>query len=254
MEKVKTGITGLDEMLSGGIHRGSICLIKGAAGTGKTSIGIEFLVRGIENFSENGLLVTFEHFPKELYRDALSLSFDLKEHENEKKLKILFTSPSVFLSSLEEPDGEFDELVSNYDIKRCFIDSINHLEGLSSDPNILRKKIYSFLNALKRHEITTMIAQEDLSLTGELKTVEYGVSYIVDTLIQLRYVEINSSLEKAILIIKERASAHDKKIRKLDITSNGIKIEKEFEGVEGVLSGSPRKTLFAKTAAEEWKP
>lgn len=253
MEKVKTGIAGLDEMLSGGIYRGTVCLVKGAAGTGKTSIGLEFLVRGIENFSENGLLVTFEHFPKELYRDSLSLGFDLKKHEKEKKLKILFTSPAVFLSSLEEPDGEFDELVSSYEIKRCFVDSINHLEGLISDPMALREKIYFFLNALKRYEITTMVAQEDLSVTGELRTVEYGISYITDTLIQLRFVEVNSSLQKAILIVKERASNHDKKIRKLEITPQGIKIEKEFEGMEGVLTGSPRKTYLAELAAKEWK-
>ncbi len=246
MERVKTGITSLDEMLSGGLLKGTVCLVKGAPGSGKTSIGLEFISRGIEEFSENGLIVTFEHFPQQIYRDALSLGFDLKTYEEEKKLKILFTSPSLFIQLIEEADGEFDEIVSKYEIKRCLIDSINHLETLSPDPKILREKIYSFVNAIKRHEITSMVTQEDLSLTGELKAIEYGISYIADTLIQLRFVEIESSLEKAILIVKQRASGHDKKIRKFEITKEGVKIEKEFKGLEGILSGSPTKSILEK--------
>lgn len=240
-KKNPTGVKGLDKMLDGGLYSGSICVIKGAPGTGKSSFGIEFIARGIEQFSENGLIVTFEHFPASLYRDGQSVGFDLRKMEKEGKLKILFTSPEVFMSYIEELDGEFDRMIIGGDIKRIFVDSINHLERLTDSTSELREKTYSFLNGLRRNDVTCLVAQEDTSITGDITTLEYGLSFIVDTIIQLRYVEINSQVEKAILVLKQRASEHDNKIRQFEITSKGINIEAEFKGQEGLLSGSPRK-------------
>lgn len=239
--KKPTGIKGLDKMLDGGLYPGSIGVIKGAPGTGKTTFGIEFIARGIEQFSENGMFVTFEHFPASLYRDAQSVGFDLKKMEQEGKLKILFTSPEVFLSYVQSLNGEFDRLVLEGNIKRMFVDSINHLERLTADVVELREKTYAFLNGLRRHNLTCLVAQEDVSITGDITTLEYGLSFIVDTIIQLRYVEIDSQVKKAVLILKQRASDHDHKIRQFEIGSQGINIEAEFKGREGVLSGNPRK-------------
>jgi circadian clock protein KaiC len=99
-ERVKTGIAGLDEMLAGGLMKGSAVLIKGAPGTGKTTLALQFLHHGASVENEAGLLVTFEEFPHSLHRDAQSLGWDLQALEAERKLKVIFTSPRVFLSSL----------------------------------------------------------------------------------------------------------------------------------------------------------
>lgn len=235
-ERVATGIRVLDEMLGGGLHRGSIGVVKGPPGSGKTTLGLTFLAHGATK-EEKGLLITFEHFPKDLYRDGLSIGIDLKELEKKKAVKIIFTSPEAFQSLLFEADGEFDRLVTENGFQRIFLDSINHFERFFRDPGEMRENIYALFNAFRRHNLTALVAQEDDVLTGCLSVTPYGLSFMIDTLIQLRLVEVDSHLEKAILIIKHRASSHDTRIRRLVISGKGPEVKEEFKGLEGLLSG-----------------
>ena len=101
--RLSLGSAELDEMLGGGLIQGSANLISGAPGVGKTTLGLQFLVSGIEA-GEIGLLVSFEEFPAALIRDALQLGWDLNKMEQAKQLGIIFTSPLVFLESLKAGD------------------------------------------------------------------------------------------------------------------------------------------------------
>jgi circadian clock protein KaiC len=240
-ERTSTGIAKLDAMMDGGPLRGSVTLVVGAPGTGKTCLGMEFIAHGITQLGEPGLIVTFEHFPKKLLRDALSLGFDFQEMERQGKLRILFTSPEIFFEQAQAPGGLLDTMVQELGAKRILIDSISHLERLAHDPVRLREVAFTFVNALLRHGLTAMITQEDPDITGDMAAAQYGISYLVDTVIVLRYVELDSSITKAMLILKERASDHDKSIREFQITEKGIVIGEPFADREGVLSGTPRK-------------
>src|ERR1700675_4196045 len=92
---IQTGITGLDEILMGGIPRGNTILLQGVTGTGKTLMGIETIYRGITQFNEPGLIVVFETSPDKLIRDTAKFGWNLDELQREKKLQIIFTSPEV---------------------------------------------------------------------------------------------------------------------------------------------------------------
>lgn len=237
MEKrVDFGVKVLDQMLGGGLHPGSVGVVKGPPGSGKTTLGLTFLSRGASK-KERGLLITFEHFPADLYRDSQSIGIDLKFLEKRGWIKIVFTSPEAFQSLLFETDGEFDRLIAENDFKRVFLDSINHFERLSRDAGELRENIYTLFNAFRRHALTVLVAQEDDVLTGCLTVAPYGLSFMVDTLIQLRLVEVDSRLEKALLILKHRASHHDNDIRRLLISDKGVEVKEHFKGLEGILSG-----------------
>jgi len=240
-ERASTGIELLDSMMGGGPLRGSVTLIKGAPGTGKTCLGLEFISRGIMELDEPGLIVTFEHFPKKLLRDAESLGFNLQEMEKNGKLRILFTSPEIFFEQAQAPGGLLDTMVQELGAKRILIDSISHLERLARDPVKLREIAFTFINALLRHGLTAMVTQEDPEITGDIAAAQYGLSYLVDTVIILRYVELDSSVRRALLILKQRASDHVKEIREFRVTANGVKIEGPFADREGVLSGLPQK-------------
>ena len=76
---VKTGINGLDEILFGGFPRGNTILVSGAAGTGKTTLGVEFVYRGARQFHEPGMIVLFEVAPDKLVRDPAHFGWDLRE-------------------------------------------------------------------------------------------------------------------------------------------------------------------------------
>lgn len=240
-ERALTGIQQLDSMMDGGPIRGSVTLVKGAPGTGKTCLGLEFIARGILEMDEPGLIVTFEHFPKKLLRDAASLGFDLQEMEKKGLLRILFTSPEIFFEQVQAPGGLLDTMVQELGAMRVLVDSITHLERLARDPVQLREIAFTFINALLRHGLTAVVTQEDAEITGDMAASQYGISYLVDSVIILRYVELDSSIKRALLVLKQRASDHDKSIRELIIGGEGISIGELFEDREGVLSGLPRK-------------
>lgn len=239
-ERVPTGIQGLDEMLSGGLLRNSVAVVKGAPGTGKSCLGMEFICRGATEFGEPGMIVSFEEFPRQFYRDALSIGWDLQALENQNILRTFFANPGVFLESVQEPGGLLDQTVEQMGIKRVLVDSMSQLERIARDPVSLREVMYAFLNGLQRYDLTVMVTQEDSFIMGAMSVAEAGLPYIVDTIIQLRYVEIDSQMNKAVLVLKHRASDHDKDIRQFEITPHGLVVQSTFEGRENILSGNPR--------------
>lgn len=93
MERIKSGIPELDEMLRGGFMKGDAVLVAGPAGTGKTTFALQYIVNGITQFGENGVYVTFEQLPDQIYRDAKNFGWDLRKMEDEDRLRLVCTSP-----------------------------------------------------------------------------------------------------------------------------------------------------------------
>ena len=237
--RVKTSIVGLDEMLLGGLFEDSTTLVRGAPGTGKTTLGMQFLYSGITDDDERGLLISFEEFPLSLHRDALSFGWDLRKFEKEKKLRLIFTSPRIFLSSLQSPASPLNRTIREWDVQRVVLDSISHFTRMTRDPKELREIYNKVINGLKREGITTILTSEDSGTS--LSTEEKGrLSFVVDNIILMRYVEIDSTMQRAILVLKTRGSGHAKEIRRFELREGGIVVGTRFEGREALLSGSPR--------------
>ena len=102
---IQTGIYGLDEIFLGGILKGNLILVEGAAGVGKTLMGLEFIYRGITKHDEPGIIVVFETSPMKLIRDAAGFGWDLDELQQRNKLKTIFTSAKVLDQELRSPDS-----------------------------------------------------------------------------------------------------------------------------------------------------
>ena len=239
---IKTGIDNLDEMLDGGLYEGSSLLVKGAPGTGKTTLGMQFIYNGIVKYDEAGLIVTFEEFPDKLYRDALSFGWDLKALEKKNKLKVVFTTPEIFLSDLKR-GGLITKLVSEMNLRRVLIDTVTYFQMLTYDPFELRKIYNKVLHSLEKDNLTCILTSEVEEITNDAKVLSYGLSYVVDNVINLRFVEIEGEMKKALLVFKTRGSGHESFIREFVITSKGIKIKERFNKVEGILSGNTRKII-----------
>ncbi len=239
-QRVATGIKGLDAMLNGGFLEGSAVLVRGAPGTGKTSLALQFLIHGATQQDEKGLLITFEEFPQSLYRDADSLGWDLAELEQEGKLQLLFTSPEVLLASLQDPNSPLNRMIVEQDIRRVVVDSVTHFRRLSNDTHELRKIYNALINALKRDEVTTILIGEESR--AQYTQQEPGrLTFVVDVIILLRYIEIDSAIQRAILVLKMRGSNHVKEIRHYEIKEGGLVITGTFKAHEAILSGTPRR-------------
>jgi circadian clock protein KaiC len=241
MERVKTGIKGLDEMLNGGFLPQSANLVEGAPGTGKTTFGMQFIHTGITQFDEPGLIITFEEFSQQYYHDAAAFGWDFEKLEKEGKLKVIMTSPEVSRLDLESVGGMIETHAAKMGARRVLIDSITHFERLTQDPVELRALEYSFINGLKREGLTSLLTRESPALLGEAPEGDSRIAFMSDAYVLLRYVEIESTIRKALLVLKVRGSDHDKDIRQYEITDHGIEVQSKFEGREGIMSGNPRR-------------
>jgi circadian clock protein KaiC len=237
--RVRTGIVEFDKMLRGGFMERDAIMVAGAPGTGKTTLALQCLVNGATKFGENGIYVTFEQMPDQLYRDAAAFGWDLKKLEREKKLKLVCTSPDLLVGG----DGEhlLDEAIRELKPRRIVIDSLSHL-AMHVEEKELRKETYRFLNYLKTKGLTSLSPWESSQIVGQDFTVtEVGVSFLVDCIVVLRMVEIESTMRRALVVLKMRGSDHDRALREYHINSHGIKLSKPFSGFQGVVTGIPRR-------------
>ncbi|MBN1640494.1 MAG: ATPase [Anaerolineae bacterium] len=242
MERVKTGIPGLDEMLHGGFLPQTANLVEGAPGTGKTTLGMQFIYHGIFDYGEPGLILTFEEFPQQYYRDAASLGWDFRQLEVEGKLRVMMTSPEVSCLDLEAVGGMIESAAREIGARRILVDSLSHLQRLSADACELRTIQYSFVNALKREGLTALLTKESDAILGQVVSDE-SAAFMSDAYIMLRYVEIESAIHRALLVLKLRGSDHAKDIRQYAIGEHGIEVQARFEGHEGIMSGSPHRGM-----------
>lgn len=240
-KRLSLGSPELDEMLGGGLIKGSASLVSGAAGVGKTTLGLQFLMTGI-NAGQPGLLVSFEEFPASLIRDARQLGWDLPALEQAGQLKILFTSPEVLLNSLKAESSFLSDSIRMLSPERVVIDSAAHFQRITTDPLELRQTYNTLVNALKRENMTSLLLDEAVNVLQFQRGRMAALPFLVDTVILLRYVEVDSTMQRAMAVLKMRGSAHQKEIRSFQITRGGIKLGEPFTGREGILSGAPHRS------------
>ncbi len=242
-ERVTSGVPNFDEMLGGGFIRESAILLRGAPGTGKTTLGLQFLLEGARK-NEPGLFISFEEFPQSLYRDAASVGWDLPALEEQGKLRIIFTSPKVLLQSLATPESNMLRSIQQQGIQRVVIDSLTHFTQLIHDDLELRGAYHRVTSAFRREGITALYLGEEMR--SDYTNQEKGrLSFVVDTLVMLRYLEIDSAIQRAIVVLKMRSSAHDTSIHRYAIEPNGIVIGKRWEGKSGLLSGLMQRSIIS---------
>jgi circadian clock protein KaiC len=239
-ERVQTGVKGLDEMLHGGFLPQTANLVEGPPGTGKSTLGMQFVYNGIFQHDQPGLIVTFEEFPQQFYRDAEGYGWDFRQLEREGKLRVVMTSPEVSRTDLESVGGRIETMAQSMGARRILVDSLSHFERITDEPYQLREIVYGFINGLKREGLTSVLTRESPVLLGGT-AADDGIAFLVDSYLLLRYVEIESTIHKALLALKVRGSDHAKDIRRYEITHNGIEVLSRFEGQEGIMSGSPRR-------------
>ena len=246
--RVKTGIVELDEMLGGGFMPRDAVMVAGAAGTGKTTLALQYLVNGV-GLGEPGIYVTFEELPDQIYRDAKNFGWDLRKIEDEGKFRVVCTSPSLIL---ESGDGSLlDDVLKDVQPRRLVIDSLSHLEMFVKKED-MRMEAYRLVSYLKIRGISSVLLWESPQISGSSFSVtDAGLSFLVDCIVALKPVEIESSMRKALVILKMRGSDHDKRLREYDITSQGIAVSRPFSNYEGLMTGSPRRS-YTEEAASNW--
>ncbi len=226
MQRVPTGITGLDNLLYGGFLEGDAVLVAGAPGTGKSTLGMQYLYEGIMRYDEPGLFITFEEFPQQIYRDAMNFGWDFRSLEEDDKLKVLGTSHDLLYQDIKRHEGLFPKMFREIGAKRVVVDSITHFMRMANDQGELREIIYSLINALKREGLTPLLLRE--LVEGEvLGTVPE--EYTADTVLHLTMERINGQRMRFVEILKSRGSRHVPAKSLFFIHDEGLQVVPPFQ-------------------------
>lgn len=215
------GITGLDEMLSGGLTEGTITLISGGTGTGKTALALKFLLDGAEK-GEKGLFLSFEEPVAQLKDNARHLGWELDRYLADDRLDIKFISPIEL--DVDKHAFEILDMIREKKVERFVIDSISSFENSVSDIQKYKDYLWAIGQQLKRRHITTIFTVLNENLFSPVAVTKAQISLMADNIIILRYVEDDSSVKKVLGILKARGTNHNKDLRECEITPNGINI------------------------------
>jgi circadian clock protein KaiC len=211
LEKCPSGITGFDEISGGGLPRGRPTLLAGHAGSGKTLFALEFVLHGIEEFSEPGVFVSFEEGLQDLATNVASLGHDLVKHVNENHLRVLqieLTPHDLIEAGEYDLEGLFlrlDNAINAVGARRIVLDAVENLFSAFTDLRILRAEFRRLMNWLKSRNVTAVITTE----RGTESITRHGLEeYIADCVVALDNRVEDQLATRRLRIVKYRGSSH----------------------------------------------
>jgi len=231
--RIKTGIEGLDKMLDGGFIPGRNILLSGPAGTGKTTLAIQFAYKGAVEYDEPSLYVTMEETKKKIIDDMSQFGFDIKSAVKSGKLMVIGGPLSEIKTGMYKSDASFRnlideicEIVKEKNIKRVVIDSANVFMMLMKNEEDQRTSIAMLCNKLSSLGCTTLITSE--TKEGSMDLSAHGIEeFVVDGVVVLYLVRQGSTFVPGIAVRKMRGTKHDKGIKFVTFSDKGIEVHPE---------------------------
>ena len=220
-----TGISGLDEVIEGGLKKDSVILVGGCAGSGKSIFAIQFIVNGILSFNEPGVYITFEEDKDEFYDDMLRFGWDLAELERKGKFAFVRYTPEQVGKVLKTGGGVIRDVVDKIKAKRIVIDSISAFTLLHKNELEKREACLDLFKILRKWKCTTLVVGQYSA--AEEKHESIAVEFEVDGIIWLYNIKKEGIRTRAIEIFKMRGTKHSAKIFPFEITNSGIIIYPE---------------------------
>lgn len=220
LPRTPTGIPGLDNLIQGGLIRGTATLVTGGTGTGKTILCSQFVWEGLMR-GETCLYISFEEPPADIIADVKNFGWDFESFIQKKKLFIEYHDPFQVtnITSL------LVERIKEHNIERVAIDSTSILGLYFKDAFEVRKQLYKLLMALKSTGVTTIITSEIEEDSKKLS--RFGVEeFVADGVIVLHYIGVGENSFNSIQVRKMRRTSHDKNIFSLEFTDRGLVVKK----------------------------
>lgn len=235
-EAVPSGVAELDAMLAGGPQRGTSTLITGPAGSGKTTLALQYLDAACKR-GEATVVYEFDERVGTMISRASALGIDLQTHIDEGCLVIRQMDPA------EIAPGQFAAMVRAEIEERkarvVLIDSLNGYVAAMPQERQLVLQLHELLSYLNQAGVITLLINPQHGFFGTMSTNGLDVSYIADIVVLLRFFESAGRIRKAISIVKNRGGHHEDAIRELRIDAQGVRVGAPLSEFRGVLTGTP---------------
>ena len=232
-EMIASGVPELDELLHGGLERGTITILTGPTGVGKTTLGLQFMKEAAGR-GERSVIYSFEEIQETLIQRCESLNIPLRAMIQRGTLSVMQIEPLHFT-----PD-EFANMVrAEVEQQHASIIMIDSIAGygvsLKGDETAVH--LHALSKYLQNMGVAVLLVNEAHNITGDFQVSELGISYLADNIIFLRYLEIRGEIRKAIGVLKKRLSSFERTLREIEMTRYGIKVGRPLTNLQGILTG-----------------
>ncbi len=221
-ELVPTDIPGFDQLVDGGFRRGSINLIAGHAGSGKTIFATQFLLNGIIKHNEPGIYITFEEKKDKFFEDVKCFGYDAEKLEKEGSLIYLEYTPEQVRNVLIEGGGIIDNIITKKKIKRLVIDSITSFSLLYEDELSRKEAALALFDLINKWGCTAVLTSQNE--TDREDMIKVSLEFEVDSVIFLYHTKKKGERIRALEVLKMRRTKHAEKTVGFEITSRGISV------------------------------
>ena len=218
-ERTSTGVQGLDEMLDGGLWRGTTTLLAGPSGAGKTTIGLQFALEGARR-GEPTLYMNFQENPTQLVRTIRGLGFDLEQAQAQ-GLDLVYASPVEL--QIDSIIVDMFRRIEQRCVRRLVLDAVGDLASAATDTQRLHDYLYALVQHFAVRTITSVLNFETMGNTIGGGGVQNAISYLSDNVLLLT-VDGETRTRRSLRVLKTRGSAHDTRVREVEITAGGLHI------------------------------
>jgi circadian clock protein KaiC len=235
-EPLSSGVPELDELMGGGIDRGTSTLLIGPAGAGKSTVGMQFAAATCKR-GERVSVFTFEESQQTYMARAKGLSIDLENPLASGLLEVTQLDPA------ELSPGEFVEnirgTVEERNTQMVIIDSLNGFLEAMPGEQFLAIQLHELLTFLNQQGVVSLVVLAQAGMIGAAMQTPVDVSYLADSILLLRYFEAFGEVRQAISVVKKRSGRHERSIRELQLSSSGIRVGPPLKDYQGILTGTP---------------
>jgi circadian clock protein KaiC len=247
--KLPSGVPELDRVLSGGIEEGTSTLIIGAAGTGKSTLAAQFAAAAGER-GEKAAMFLFDEQPSTLLMRCAQMQVPLQAHVDSGAVTLQQVDPAEFTPG--ELTHAIRTAVETQGVTMVVLDSLNGFLNAMPEERFLTIQLHELLMYLGQRSVATVLIGAQQGLIGSQMNTTVDASYLADAVILMRYFEARGEVRQAISVMKKRGSRHERTIREVRMTDQGIRVGDALSDFRGILTGVP--VFEAPPIVQEPKP
>jgi circadian clock protein KaiC len=234
-EPVASGVAELDALLGGGLDRGTSALLVGPAGSGKSTIALQYTIASATR-GEAAAYFTFDEGIATLRARARNFSLSLDSHVESGVVTLQQIDPAELAPG--ELVSVVREAVEVRGVKLIVIDSLNGFLQAMPEERYLEAQLHELLTYLRQRGVLTLLLMAQHGFVGAMQG-PFDVSYLADTVLLTRYFEAAGRVRKALSVVKKRSGRHEDTIRELAVTPHGLVVGEPLSNFHGVLTGVP---------------